>query len=76
MNERSLQVIVDSTFDSSKKYYKKLLVLYSEAKATEEDYNEILYELDSIRESVLAGIHLEGWCEEGILAGYEREEAL
>ena len=46
------------------------------AKATEEDYNEILYELDSIRESVLAGIHLEGWCEEGILAGYEREEAL
>jgi aryl carrier-like protein len=48
--------------------------LVSEAKSTEKDYNNIIYGLDSIRESILAGSYLEGWREEGILAGYEHKE--
>ena len=74
MEERVILEVVNSTFDPKNPVYLNFVELVSEAKSTEKDYNNIIYGLDSIRESILAGSYLEGWREEGILAGYEHKE--
>ncbi len=75
MNQDAVIKDVIHTFDSQRDYYKKLFELASESKLSRKDFEKIQYELESIKESVMAGSRLEGWCEEGVLAGYEKKES-